>query len=482
MSNLVADLEDVQSAIELAKSGGVKIVDFRFTDLFGTWQHFSIPVGDLTPGLFDEGLGFDGSSIRGFQPINLSDMMLFPDPTTAVVDPILNIPTLSIICNVVDPVTGEPYSRDPRNVARKAEAYLQSTGIADTSYWGPEAEFFILSGARFHQDPNSAGFEIDSPEGIWNSGASEVGGKPNLGYRPGYKGGYFPVPPVDSLQDVRSEMILKLIEAGVDVEVHHHEVATAGQAEIDMRYGPLVKMADSVMVYKYVTKNVAAAHGLTVTFMPKPLYGDNGSGMHVHQSLWKDGVPLFFDESGYALTSEMCRYYIGGLLAHTPSLLAICAPTTNSYRRLVPGFEAPVSRVYSARNRSAACRIPVYNEIPAQKRIEFRCPDPTTNPYLAFAAMLMAGLDGIRNKIVPPDPVDADIYELSAEERANIKSTPGSLEESLAALVDDHAYLLEGGVFTKDLIDMWIDYKTTNEIQPAALRPTPFEYLLYFDG
>ena len=483
MSDLVADPEDVQSAIELAESNGVQIVDFRFTDLFGTWQHFSIPVGDLTPGLFEEGLGFDGSSVRGFQPINLSDMMLLPDPTTAVVDPLLGIKTLSMICNVVDPDNGrgvfagsaETWLAKPRHICAAA-------GIADMSYWGPEAEFFILSGARFHQDPNSAGFEIDSPEGIWNSGASEVGGKPNLGYRPGYKGGYFPVPPTDSLQDVRSEMVLKLIEAGVDVEVHHHEVATAGQAEIDMRYGELTSMADSVMMYKYITKNVAAAHGLTVTFMPKPLYGDNGSGMHVHQSLWKDGEPLFYDASGYALISEMARYYIGGLLAHTPSLLAICAPTTNSYRRLVPGYEAPVSRVYSARNRSAACRIPVYNEIPAQKRVEFRCPDPTANPYLAFAAMLMAGLDGVRNKIAPPDPVDEDIYELSAEERANIQSTPGSLEESLAALADDHDYLLEGGVFTQDLIDTWIEYKTENEVQPSALRPTPFEFLLYFHG
>ena len=482
MSRLVAEREEIQNAVELAKSAGVKIVDLRFTDLLGTWQHFSIPVGDLNRDLFDEGIGFDGSSIRGFQPINLSDMMLYPDPTTAIVDPVLNVPTLSMICDVVDPTTGDAYSRDPRNVAQKAEAYLLDTGIADMSYWGPECEFFIFSRAQFHQDANSAGFRIDSPEGIWNSGASEVDGRPNLGYRPGYKQGYFPVPPVDSLQDVRSEMVLKLIEAGIDVEVHHHEVGTAGQAEIDMRRTTLTKMADSVMAYKYITKNVAVAHGLTVTFMPKPIYGDNGSGMHVHQSLWKDGVPLFFSESGYALTSEMCRHYIGGLLAHAPALLAFCAPTTNSYRRLVPGYEAPVSLAYSARNRSAACRIPVYNEIPAQKRIEFRCPDPSANPYLAFAAMLMAGLDGIRNKTVPPDPVDVDIYELASENGSSIKSTPGSLEESLDALAKDHAFLLEGDVFTADVISEWIDYKITNEVKPASMHPTPFEYLLYFDA
>ncbi len=480
MSRLVAEREEIQNAIELAKSSGVKIVDVRFTDLFGTWHHFSFPVGDLTPNLFDEGVGFDGSSVPGFQPINLSDMILFPDPTTASVDPVLDVPTLSMICDVVDPTTGDAYSRDPRYVAQKAEAYLRSTGIADFSYWGPECEFFILSSARFHQNANSAGFHIDSPEGIWNSGASEVGGSPNLGYRPDHKKGYFPVPPVDSLQDVRSAMVLKLIEAGIDIEVHHHEVGTAGQAEIDIRRNTLTKMADWVMAYKYITKNVAVAHGLTVTFMPKPIYGDNGSGMHVHQSLWKDGVPLFFGESGYALTSEMCRHYIGGLLAHAPSLLALCAPTTNSYRRLVPGFEAPVSLVYSARNRSAACRIPVYNEIPAQKRIEFRCPDPSANPYLAFSAMLMAGLDGIRNKIVPPDPVDVDIYDLTSENGTSIESTPGSLEESLDALAKDHAFMLEGDVFTQDLIDEWIEYKMVNEVKPAAQRPTPFEYLLYF--
>jgi glutamine synthetase len=349
------------------------------------------------------------------------------------------------------------------------------------SYWGPEAEFFILNSVRFDQTAHAAFYFIDSEEGIWNSGADDAHA-PNLGHRPLHKRGYFPVPPTDKLQDLRSRMVLALMGVGIDVELHHHEVATAGQAEIDIRYGPLTQIGDQMMLFKYIIKNVARQHGYTVTFMPKPIFGDNGSGMHVHQSLWKDGVPLFFSESGYALTSEMCRHYIGGLLAHAPALLAFCAPTTNSYRRLVPGYEAPVALAYSARNRSAACRIPVYNEIPAQKRIEFRCPDPSANPYLAFAAMLMAGLDGIRNKTVPPDPVDVDIYELAPENGSSIKSTPGSLEESLDALAKDHAFLLEGDVFTADVISEWIDYKITNEVKPASMHPTPFDYLLYFDA
>jgi len=466
--------------IELAAEKGVKIVDLKFTDLPGTWQHFSIPVSELKIEVFEEGLGFDGSSIRGFQKIHESDMLLVPDPATAFIDPALKVPTLSLICNVRDPITGQPYSRDPRYVAQKAEAYLISTGIATVSYWGPEAEFFIFNDIRFDQTTHSGYYFIDSDEGIWNSGAS-FNGKPNLGYRPRYKEGYFPVPPMDKLQDLRSEMVLKMIEAGIEVEVHHHEVGTAGQAEIDMRFQTLTKMADQVMLYKYIVKNVAYQHGYTATFMPKPLFGDNGSGMHTHQSLWKDDVPLFYDPNGYAGLSDIARWYIGGLLKHTPALLAFAAPTTNSYRRLVPGYEAPINLVYSQRNRSACVRIPMYSDSPKAKRIEFRAPDPSCNPYLCFAALLMAGLDGIQNRIEPPPPIDKDIYELEPEEAAHIKSAPGSLGEVLDALEQDHEFLLKGDVFTKDLIETYIAYKRERELQQVNLRPHPYEFFLYYD-
>ncbi len=457
---------------------GIEIVDLRFCDLPGLMQHFSVPAHELTESSFEEGFGFDGSSIRGFQSIEESDMLLIPDPDTAIVDPFRQHRTLNINCFVKDPITGESYSRDPRYVAKKAEAYLVETGLADTAYFGPEAEFFIFSDVRFHQDAHSAYYSVDSDEGIWNSGKDEG---PNLGYKPRHKEGYFPVPPMDHLQDIRSEMILIMESLGIDIEVQHHEVATAGQAEIDMRFSPLLDIADKLMLYKYVVKSVARAHGLTATFMPKPLFQDNGSGMHTHQSLWKDGKPLFSDPSGYAGISEMARHYIGGLLKHAPSILAFAAPTTNSYKRLVPGFEAPVNLVYSQRNRSAACRIPMYSPSPKAKRVEFRCPDPACNPYIAFSAMLMAGLDGVRNKIEPAAPLDVDLYELSPEELAKIPQVPSSLEEALDALESDNAYLKEGGVFTDDLIDVWINYKRTNEVDAIRLRPHPWEFQLYYD-
>ncbi|HEY8477044.1 MAG TPA: type I glutamate--ammonia ligase, partial [Chloroflexota bacterium] len=437
-----------------------------------------IPVSELDEKLFVERLGFDGSSIRGFQAIHESDMLLVPDPTTAFVDPVCKVPTLSLICNVVDPITREQYTRDPRYVAQKAEAYLVKTGIATISYWGPEAEFFIFNDIRFHQDSRSGYYFIDSDEGIWNSGRD---GQPNLGYRPRFKEGYFPVPPTDKLQDLRSEIMLRLIEAGIDVEVHHHEVATAGQAEIDMRFKPMTRMGDQMMMYKYIIKNTCYEKGYTATFMPKPLFGDNGSGMHVHQSLWKDETNVFYDPAGYAGLSDVARWYIGGLLKHAPALLAFCAPTTNSYRRLVPGYEAPINAVYSQRNRSAMVRIPMYSTSPKAKRIEFRAPDPSANPYLAFAAMLMAGLDGIQNKIEPPAPIDKDIYELEGEEKRQIKSAPGSLGEVLDALEEDHEFLLKGEVFTKDLIDVYIAYKRERELTQVNLRPHPYEFFLYYD-
>lgn len=483
----VAPSADPKDLIAWSKEKGLVMVDLKFIDLPGLWQHFSMPISELTEDLFVDGAGFDGSSIRGFQQIHESDMLLVPDPATAIVDPVYKAPTLSLVCNIVDPITKELYSRDPRYVAQKAEQYLLTTGLADTSYWGPEAEFFIFKSLRFGQTANSGFYYIDSEEGIWNSGAdgmhSSPGGdsSPNLAFRPRYKGGYFPVPPMDKLQDLRTDMVLKLIEAGIDIEVQHHEVATAGQAEIDMRYGELVRMADQVMLYKYVIKNVAYQNGYTVTFMPKPLFEDNGSGMHVHQSLWLDGVNQFFDKSGYALTSEMCRHYIGGLLKHAPAILAFAAPTTNSYRRLVPGYEAPVNLVYSARNRSACARIPVISESPAAKRVEFRCPDPSCNPYLAFAAMLMAGLDGVINKIDPGEPMDVDVYDLEPEEAAKVRSTPGSLEEALGALEEDQDFLLRGGVFTQDVIDTWIAYKREAEVDAINLRPHPYEFHLYSD-
>ncbi|HEY0736893.1 MAG TPA: type I glutamate--ammonia ligase [Herpetosiphonaceae bacterium] len=470
---------DAKGVLQMIRDQGIQMVDVKFTDMPGTWQHFSLPAAMLSEDDFMEGLGFDGSSIRGFQVINESDMLVFPDPRTAIVDPACKVPTLSMVCDIRDPLTGQPYSRDPRYVAKKAEKYLHESGIADTAYFGPEAEFFLFSDIRFDQTANSAYYYIDSDEAAWNTGKNSG---PNHGYRPRHKEGYFPVPPTDALQDVRSQIVLKMIEAGIDVEVHHHEVATAGQCEIDMRFKPLVEMADQVMLYKYIVKTTARELGYTATFMPKPIFGDNGSGMHTHQSLWKNGDPLFFDESKYALLSDMARHYIGGILAHAPALLAICAPTTNSYRRLVPGFEAPINLVYSQRNRSAAVRIPTYSSSPKARRIEFRAPDPTCNPYLAFSAMLMAGLDGVKRQIEPPAPMDEDIYELSAAEKAHVKGTPASLSEALIALEEDHAFLLEGGVFTEDLIATYIDYKQSREAVQLALRPHPYEFFMYYDA
>ncbi|MBI4295889.1 MAG: type I glutamate--ammonia ligase [Chloroflexi bacterium] len=468
----------VQEVIRLSQESKCQFVDLKFIDLPGLWQHYTLPIKELNESLFTDGNGFDGSSIRGFRPIHESDMLLVPDAATAIVDPVLEVPTLSLICDVVDPVTGENYNRDPRNVARKAEEYLKTTGIAHTSYWGPELEFFIFNSVRFSQNTHEGFYSIDSDEGIWNSGNGEG---PNLGYRPRHKEGYFPVPPTDQLQGIRTKIALKMMEAGLDVEKHHHEVATGGQAEFGLRFNTLVKQADSVMLYKYVAKNVAYQNGFTVTFMPKPLFQDNGSGMHVHQSLWKNGTNKFFDAKGYGMVSQICKYYIGGLLAHSPALLALCAPTTNSYRRLVPGYEAPINLVYSQRNRSASIRIPLYSTNAKTKRIEYRCPDSSCNPYLAFSAMLMAGIDGIKNKIDPGDPIDKDIYELEPEEKAKIKSTPGSLGEVLDALEKDHDFLLEGGVFTSDLLDTWISYKRKNELEQVALRPHPYEFHLYYD-
>ena len=471
----------IQSVMRKARDADCRIFDLRFTDLPGTWQHFSLPIDKLEEDLFDDGLGFDGSSVRGFQQIQESDMLVVPDPATAFVDPIPEVPTLVMSCDIRDPITGESYTRDPRNIAKKAEQHLIDSGIADTSYWGPEAEFFIFNSIRYDQTANSGYFFIDSEEGVWNTGADDLH-MANLGHRPRHKMGYFPVPPNDKLQDLRTQMVLALGEVGLDVEVHHHEVATAGQAEIDLVYAPLVKSADGIMLYKYIVKNVAQKAGYTVTFMPKPIFGDNGSGMHVHQSLWKDGTPLFYDETGYAMLSETARYYIGGLLRHAPALLAFAAPTTNSYRRLVPGFEAPVNLVYSMRNRSACIRIPTYSSSPAARRVEFRPPDPTANPYLAFAALLMAGLDGIRNKIEPPPPADMDLYELEPEEAAKIQSVPGSLYEVLDALEADHEFLLVGDVFTQDVIDTWLEYKRTREADEVNLRPHPYEFMLYYDA
>jgi glutamine synthetase len=472
MANTPADVR------KQAKEAGAQIVDLMFVDLPGVWQHFSIPVKDLSDDLFADGIGFDGSSIRGFQQIHESDMLLVADPETATMDPCLEIPTLKLICNVLDPLTREPYSRDPRHVAQKAEKYLKASKIAETSYWGPELEFYIFDEVRYDQAAQHGFYFIDSEEGVWNTGRQEG---PNLGYKLRHKEGYFPAPPADKLQDLRSEIILKLMGVGIDVEVHHHEVGTAGQGEIDMRYTTLTKMADNVMYYKYIIRNVATKHGKTATFMPKPIFGDNGSGMHCHQSLWKGKTNLFFDEKGYGQISQTAKHYIGGLLKHAPALLALCAPTTNSYRRLVPGFEAPVNLVYSQRNRSASVRIPVYSKSPAAKRLEFRCPDPSANPYLCFAAQLMAGLDGIANKIDPGEPIDKDLYELEPHELKRVKSTPGSLGEVLDALEKDHAWLLKGDVFTPDLIETWIAYKRQKELAPVNLRPVPYEFFLYFD-
>jgi glutamine synthetase len=467
-----------KQVVEFARDKGVKIVDLRFIDLPGIWQHFSITTAELTEDIFEEGLGFDGSSIRGFQKIQESDMLLIPDPDATFLDPFTEVPTLDIICNVKDPITGQSYSRDPRYIAQKAEKFLQTTGIGDTIYFGPEPEFFIFDDIRFDQSVNYGFYYVDSKAGVWNSGKEE---NPNLGYKPRYKEGYFPVPPMDHFQDIRSEIVLTLESLGVQVEVHHHEVATAGQAEIDMRFDKLTRMADKLQMYKYVAKNVARRRGKTACFMPKPLFQDNGSGMHCHQSIWKNEKNQFYEAGGYAGISQTCKYYIGGLLKHAPSILAFAAPTTNSYRRLVPGYEAPINLIYSQRNRSACVRIPMYSKSEKAKRLEFRCPDNSCNAYLAFSAMLMAGLDGIQNKIMPPDPVDKDLYDLEPHEKEKIQSTPGSLEEVLNALEGDYAYLLKGDVFTKDVIETWLEYKRLKEVDAIRLRPHPYEFALYYD-
>ncbi|WP_296659479.1 type I glutamate--ammonia ligase [Paraburkholderia sp.] len=478
----VARPETPQQVIKLLREREIQIVDLKFTDLPGLWQHFSITLPEVHEGLFEDGIGFDGSSIRGFQEIQESDMLLKPDPTTAFIDPVSETPTLSLICDVVDPVLHQPYSRDPRYVAKKAEDYLRQTGLATTCYFGPELEFFIFDSIRFGQDAHSGYYFVESAEGDWNSGRDEGAyGGGNLGYKPRFKEGYFPVPPHDTLQDIRSTIVLMLQQAGVQVEVHHHEVATAGQNEIDMRFATLKRMADNVMIYKYICKNVARSKGKVATFMPKPLFADNASGMHCHQSLWKDKENLFYDAHGWALTSNLCRWYIGGLLKHAPALMAFCAPTTNSYKRLVPGYEAPVNLAMSQRNRSAAARIPMYSDSPNARRVEFRCPDPSANAYLAFSAMLMAGLDGIENKTDPGDPLDVNIYDLPPEQAKNVRQVPGSLDESLNALEADNEFLRKGDVFTEDVIDTWLEYKRVHELDAIRLRPHPWEFYLYFD-
>lgn len=473
----MGDVKSAHSILQLIKEENVKVIDLRFMDFPGLWQHFSIPVRELTMESIESGFGFDGSSIRGWQAINESDMLVRPVADTAFIDPFLEAKTLVLICNICDPITGENYTRDPRNIALKAENYLLGTGIADTAFIGPEAEFFIFNDIRFDQNEHQGYYFIDSTEGRWNTGREE---NPNLGYKPRYKEGYFPVPPTDSLQDMRSEMMLVLEELGVLIEAQHHEVATGGQAEIDMRYAPLVNMADSLLKYKYVVKNVARKYNCTVTFMPKPLFNDNGSGMHTHLSLWKDGSNLFAGD-GYAGMSELAMYAIGGILMHASSLLAFTNPTTNSYKRLVPGFEAPVNLAYSGRNRSAAIRIPMYSPSTKAKRLEFRCPDPSCNPYLAFSAIIMAVIDGIINKIHPGEPLDKDIYDLPPVELAKVPQTAGSLREALKALEEDHDYLLKGDVFTPDVVETWISYKLSNEVQAIDLRPHPWEFALYYD-
>jgi glutamine synthetase len=463
--------------LKLIKDKHLLIVDIKFMDLPGLWQHCSFPTHELTESSFTEGYGFDGSSIRGWTSIHESDMLVVPDASTACIDPIMSPPTLHLVGNVVDPMTRTKYERDPRYIAQKAEAYLARTGIGEIAHFGSEAEFFVFDDIRFDQQESHGFYFIDSIEGRWNTGRDE---RPNLGYKPRFKEGYFPVPPTDAYQDLRSEMLLVMEECGLTVEAHHHEVATAGQMEIDIRYAELTRAADNLMLYKYIVKNIARRHNKTVTFMPKPIYNDNGSGMHCHQSLWKQGQPLFAG-NGYAGLSEMALHYIGGLLKHAPSVVAFAAPTTNSYKRLVPGFEAPVNLAYSRRNRSAAVRIPMYSTAPKSKRIEFRPPDPSCNPYLAFAAMLMAGLDGIQNRIDAGEPLDRDIYGLSPEELTDVKRLPDSLEGSLNALEQDHEFLLKGEVFTEDVIRTWIEYKRRNEVDAIRLRPHPYEFALYYD-
>jgi glutamine synthetase len=464
--------------LKFAQKHGVKVVDYKFVDLLGQWQHTTMPLHKLEEDSFSEGFGFDGSSIRGWKAINESDMIFRPDASTAVLDPFFKEPTLSVICDILDAVTRQPYSRDPRHIAGKAEKYLKQTGIGDTVFFGPEPEFFVFDEVRFNEGPNTSFYLVDSAEGRWNSARVEEGN--NLGYKPDYKRGYFPVQPTDTLADLRVEMALTLEAVGIPVEVFHHEVASGGQCELSMKFDSLTKMADKTMWYKHVVKNVARRNGKVATFMPKPIFGDNGSGMHCHQSIWKDEKPLFAGDK-YAGLSEMALYYIGGLIKHAPAFLAITNPGLNSYRRLVPGFEAPVNLAYSSRNRSASVRIPVVNS-PKAKRLEFRCPDPTTNPYIAFAAMMMAGLDGIQNKIKPGEPLDKDIYALSPEESKDIPKAPGSLEEAIANLKKDHAFLLKGDVFTPDVINEWITWKEEFEIKPARLRPTALEFALYFDN
>ena len=471
---------NAKEVLDFAKKNKCVMFDLKFTDSPGVWQHISHPIWMLDEGSFEDGFGFDGSSIRGWQAIHDSDMLMIPDPATAMIDPFMQHPTLSLVCDVVDPITREHYPRDPRWIAKKAVNYLQSSGIGDTIYFGPEAEFFIFDSARFETAQNRGFYYIDSVEGRWNSGREFDGATPNLGYKPRYKEGYFPVAPMDTLQDIRTEMCLEMEKAGIKVETQHHEVATGGQCEIDMVFSPLVDMGDKLMLYKYIVKNVARRYGKTATFMPKPLFQDNGSGMHSHQSIWKGSKPLFAG-SGYAGMSDMALYYIGGILKHAKALAAFTNPTVNSYKRLVPGYEAPVNLAYSSRNRSAAIRIPMYSMSPKAKRIEVRFPDPSCNPYLAFAAMAMAGIDGIENKIHPGDPLDKNIYALSAEERKNVPEMPGSLDEALGHIEADKDFLLKGDVFTEDVIESWVAYKREAEVDAVRLRPHPHEFELYFD-
>jgi len=473
----VTKAKNGSDVLKIIKSNNIEFVDIRFLDFVGMWQHFTIPSKEVDKDTFDSGLGFDGSSIRGWQSINASDMLVVPDATTARIDPFMTRPTMAIICDIEDPITREAYSRDPRNISKKALSYLKRTGIADSVFFGPELEFFIFDDVRYDQTANSGYYFVDSTEGIWNSGREEY---PNLAYKPRHKEGYFPTPPADSMHDIRSEMVSVLESLGISCEAHHHEVATGGQQEIDMRFAPMLDMGDNMMWYKYVIKNVARRNGKTATFMPKPLYEDNGSGMHVHQSLWKKGKPLFAGK-GYAGMSDMAMHYIAGILKHARTICAFSNPSTNSYRRLVPGFEAPVNLAYSARNRSAAVRIPMYSPSPKTKRLEIRFPDPSCNGYLTFSAMLMAGLDGIENKLNPGDPLDKDIYSLGPEELAGIPNVPASLEEALVALKEDHDFLMKGDVFTEDVISTWIEYKMDEEVNPMRLRPVPHEFMLYFD-
>ena len=466
-----------KDVLKLANEKGAVMVDLKFTDMLGTWQHTTVPIAMLSEDSFQEGFGLDGSSMRGWQPINASDMLIVPDATTAVMDPFPEQPTLSLICDIKDPVANSSYSRDPRNIAHKAEAFIAKSGFADTAYFGPEAEFFVFDDIRFDYGANFGFYNIDSVEGRWNSGRDEG---PNLAYKPRFKEGYYPCPPTDSLADLRAEMCLTMQEVGIEVEAQHHEVATGGQCEIDMKFRTLTSIADQLQWFKYVVKNVARRHGRIATFMPKPLVGDNGSGMHVHQSLWKNGKPLFAGKE-YAGLSQQALWYLGGILHHADALCAFTNPTINSYRRLVPGYEAPVNLVYSGRNRSASIRIPLVSNSPKAKRLEVRFPDPSCNGYLAFAAMLMAGVDGIVNKRDPGKPNDNNLYTLPPEELINIRSTPSTLDEALCALEKDHEFLLRGDVFTKDLVDMWVAYKRDHELKPASMIVTPVELDMYLD-